>query len=223
MKKCTLQKNAYQGFTLIEVLVAVSLFVTIVTLAMGALFQAQSVNAHLQANQTILDGMSLSFETMTRDIRYGTIFYCDTTVPDPAVVLKRKSCPFDLSVFSSGPGTAIFFKPVDAVDPNDRVGYYATSSKIYRWSYTNGTLETPVAITSDDITIDILQFYVTGASVSQGAVDNGNVENATSSSPDNIQPVINVIATGKTTAMEKNGKQVKFELQTTVAPRGIDD
>lgn len=222
MSNRKIQPNKFKGFTLIEVLVAVSLFVTIVTLAMGALFQAQSINAKLQANQTILDGMNLSFETMTRDIRYGTIFYCDTFIPDPAVLMKRKSCPFDLSLISV-PGTVIFFKPVDAVDPNDRIGYYASSSRIYKWIYSNGTIEIPQPITSEDVSIDVLQFYVTGANTTQQAVDNGNTENATTSSPDNVQPVINVVATGKTVVEKNQNEQVKFELQSTVAPRGIDN
>ena len=220
MKTFSLKQNTLQGFTLIEVLVAVSLFVTIVTLAMGALFQAQSVNARLQANQTILDGMNLSFETMTRDIRYGSIFYCDTTVPTPVAVMKRKSCPFDLG---TSPGTTIFFMPVDAVDPNDRVGYYASSSKIYKWSYTNGSLDEPRPITSDEVAIDILNFYVTGANTTQQAVDNGSEENATSSTPDNLQPIINVAITGSTKVEKTTNEQVKFELQTTISPRGIDN
>ena len=224
MKLYYKQQNKLKGFTLIEVLVAVALFVTIVTLGMGALFQAQSVNARLQANQVILDGMNLSFETMTRDIRYGTIFYCSTEVSiNPSTSNVRKSCPFDISLFTAGPGTTIVFKPVDAVDPSDRVGYYASSSKIYRWSYTNGTVEQPRPVTSDEIEIDTLYFYVTGANTTQQAIDNGNVENATSSVPDNLQAVINVVAIGKTAVKQKNGDQLKFQLQTTVAPRGIDN
>lgn len=220
MKYFLKKQNKFEGFTLIEVLVAVALFSTIITLAIGALFAAQKVSSRLSANQTILDGMNLSFEIMTRDIRYGTIFNCDTLIPiDATSSLKRKSCPFNLA---TNPGTTIVFKPVDAVDPDDRVGYYATSSKIYKWSYISHNLEEPKPITSDDVIIDTLHFYITGANTTQQAVDNGNTENF-GGVTDTLQPVINVMATGKTSVLKEASEKVRFQLQTTIAPSGIDN
>ena len=218
----------FNGFTLIEVLVSVALFTIIITLAMGALFSAQTVNARLQANQSILDGMNLSFEIMTRDIRYGTIFNCGTVVPvskaevDSFFVLKRKSCPFDISGSSLGAGTVIIFKPVDAVDPDDRIGYYATSSKIYKWSYVANVVDDPKPVTSDEVNINVLHFFLTGANTTQQAVDNGNVENSASTT-DTLQPVVNVMVIGKTIIKKEGAEKVNFQLQTTVAPRGIDN
>ena len=214
-------KNNFHGFTLIEVLVAVALFVTIITLAMGALFQAQSFGARMSANQVILDGMNLSFETVTRDIRYGTLFDCENVVPVIKPDLKRKSCKFDIGV-SGNPGTVIIFRPVNAVDPDDRIGYYASSSKIYKWSYINHTISEQ-SVTSDEVKIKTLQFFVTGANTTQQAVDTGNKENDNVANVDTLQPVINIMATGETSIVKKPNDKVKFQLQTTVAPRGIDN
>lgn len=214
--------NIYQGFTLVEVLVAVSLFVTILTLATGALYSAQSINARLQANQVILDGMNLSFETMTRDIRYGSQFNCGIVVAIPTS-LKRKGCNFDISATSVGPGTVITFKPVGAADPKDRVAFYASSSKIYKQEYISGIEQTPIPITSDDVIVDTLNFYVTGANTTAQAIDNGNLENENPTASDTLQVVINVITTGKTKIQGKGNDKVDFQLQTVVAPRGIDN
>ena len=47
---------------------------------------------------------------------------------------------------------------------------------------------------------------------------NDNVANV-----DTLQPVINIMATGETSVAKKPGDKVKFQLETTVAPRGIDN
>ncbi len=223
-----LNKSTRAGFTLIEVLVSVSLFVTIITFGMGALFSAQSVNAKLQADQTVLDGMNVSFETMTRDIRYGTLFNCAMVIPDDeasirANILIRRSCPFSIGGPSNTAGNAIVFRPVDAANPDDRIGYYATSSKIYKWVYSENVIQDPIPITADEVSVDSLQFFVTGANTTQQAIDNGNTENGSTSPTDVLQPVVNVMVSGRTSIQRKSGGDVKFQIETTVAPRGIDN
>jgi prepilin-type N-terminal cleavage/methylation domain-containing protein len=212
--------NNLRGFTLVEVLVAVALFVTILTLATGALFSAQAVNARLQANQVILDGMSLSFETITRDIRYGSLFNCSNVV-DIENSLKRKGCNFDLT--GAGPGQVLVFKPLNSADPDDRIAYYSSSSKIYRQAYVSNVLEEPVPVTSDEVIVDTFNFYVTGANTTAQAIDNGNITNENSNASDTLQTVINVITTGRTNIRQSGSQTVDFQLQSVVAPRGMDN
>ena len=69
-------KKSLKGFTLIELMVVIALFSTIMTVAIGALFSAQAVNVKLQQTQIVIDGINLAIEEMVRDIRYGSQFYC---------------------------------------------------------------------------------------------------------------------------------------------------
>jgi prepilin-type N-terminal cleavage/methylation domain-containing protein len=211
--------NKLRGFTLIELLVSVSLFVMILTLALGSTFSAQTLNARLLAHQAVLDSMNYSFEIMSRQIRYGSIFYCDTGVsPFPSSsVIYRKSCPYDLG----NGGTVLIFKPVDAEGVDDRVGFYLDNKKIYQWSYIGGSQETK-QITEDNVSVDTLQFFVTGANTTQGAVDGGNTENS-DATVDTLQPIITVIITGDTVIKQKVGEKIKFQLETTITPRGMDN
>ena len=72
---------SFGGFSLVEILVVLGLFSSIATLALGSLFNAQSLNGRLQETQAILDNINLSMQTITRDIRFGSEFYATTSVP----------------------------------------------------------------------------------------------------------------------------------------------
>lgn len=60
------------GYTLIELIVAIGLFATIMLLASGAYFMMINLNRHAQSIATGIDNLSFALETMTRDIRTGT-------------------------------------------------------------------------------------------------------------------------------------------------------
>jgi hypothetical protein len=114
------------------------------------------------------------------------------------------------------------FKPVDAVSPNDRIGYYVQNGKIFRFSYLQGVEQTPKQITSDEVTIDTFKFFVSGANTTQQAINNGNNENK-GGLTDTLQPFITAVITGKVTAQDKSKTSVTFQLQTSITPRGIDN
>ncbi len=219
------QSKHFAGFTLVELIIAMALFISVSTIAVGALFSAQSVNARLQSTHVILDGMNLSYELMSRDIRYGSIFYCGNDITLASERSYRNSCPFDISNPNAG-GKVIVFKPVTATKPDDRKGYYVNSGKLYQLTIDNTGSDYPGRqITSDDVTIDSLHFFVTGAETSQLAKDNGNTENKPGNSTDILQPVITIVITGKTFVNDKEkaaNHYIDFEIETTTSPRGLD-
>lgn len=67
MKKNIL-KNV-KGFTLIEVMVAVSIFTVVVTIGIGALMSVVSTNKKIQAQREVINGLSFALESMGRKIR----------------------------------------------------------------------------------------------------------------------------------------------------------
>jgi prepilin-type N-terminal cleavage/methylation domain-containing protein len=58
-----------KGFTLVEVMVAVSIFSIVVTIGMGALMSTIRANRKIQAKREITNGLALAMETMSRRLR----------------------------------------------------------------------------------------------------------------------------------------------------------
>lgn len=199
-----------KGFTLVELMVVIALFTTIMTVAIGSLFSAQAINVKLQQTQVVIDGINLAVEEMVRDIRYGSTFYCTDfsfvqnlsgSMPD------RQDC-----LYPTG-NKALVFKPANALtqanSSNDRIAYYISNGTLLKKLFPEGdTTGIAIAITAPDIKIDSLLFFVKGTGTS------------VSTTPDYIQPVITISISGVTTKSQTN--QVNFAVQTTSSARKID-
>lgn len=77
------QKAADSGYTLIELLVAIGLFLVVVTIAVGGFTRALRTQRQVQQLIAAQSNVSLAIEQMAREIRTGTNF-CDGTVVDGA-------------------------------------------------------------------------------------------------------------------------------------------
>lgn len=212
-----LQQKYIRGFTLVEMLVVLGLFSTIMTIASGALFSAQSVNVKLQETQSILDNMNLSVEVMTRDIRYGSDFYATTTTLGPAPS-RRKSCTY--AVFGCN---VLYFKPADAVNDLDRVVYYLDSGILYKKEIPSGIGSAKIyQITAGDINVKSLIFFVKGAEASPDIVGPGNAtSNEDTLVVDYEQPLITLTLFG-ITRQTRMATTTKFTIESSISPREID-
>ncbi len=76
------KKNKHKGFTLIEVMVAVSIFAIVMVVAVGAVLAVVAANKKAQALNSIIDNLNFSMEAMVRDLRTGYNYRCDND-PDP--------------------------------------------------------------------------------------------------------------------------------------------
>jgi prepilin-type N-terminal cleavage/methylation domain-containing protein len=222
------EKIAIRGFTLVELLVVLGLFSGIITLAMGALFSSQSLNVRLQETQAAMDNVNLSMEDITRDIRYGSNFYATTTIVDPGVFTpsKNRSCILTPSPGSGGGGaggcTVLYFKPHEGQNSLDRVAYYIDSNGTlfkkeipYNSPYDATKVKT-YQVTSNDVVIKSLVFFVQGAGESQDATNNDD------GVLDYAQPLITVTVTGVAKPRKATSSPGKFTIESTVSPRGID-
>ncbi|HQV64850.1 MAG TPA: prepilin-type N-terminal cleavage/methylation domain-containing protein [Candidatus Paceibacterota bacterium] len=73
MKKTTVQFNkSHNGFTLMEVMVSVSIFAIIITIGIGSLLTIYSTLQKTRADQQTMDSLSYVMDTMTRRVRTGT-------------------------------------------------------------------------------------------------------------------------------------------------------
>ncbi len=205
-----LPEKKIEGFTLVEILVVLGLFSSIATLSLGALFNAQSVNARLQETQAILDNINLSSQTIIRDIRFGSNFYCTEQLP-VVIPTVRKNC-----VFGTSRGSVLIFKSSEASDELDRVAYYVKDGVLYKDIYPNVGAKTVLQMTSDDVSISSFTFNVDGAQTSTGLDDDGNAI-------DYRQPLITMYLSGVTKPAKASTPPATFDVQTTISAREIDN
>lgn len=130
------------GFTLVEMLIAVGLFVTIVAFSMGAILTIFDANRKAQSSKTVVDNLNLSIENMARTVRFGNSYHCGSN--------GNLSTPNDCST-----GDTSF-----AVTFNGSVIIYRLNGAALQRSDDGGL--TYSNITSSDTTIDYSKFYVFG-------------------------------------------------------------
>jgi prepilin-type N-terminal cleavage/methylation domain-containing protein len=68
------KKNKKSGFTIVELLVAMSIFVILITIAVGAFIQALRSERRLTSLMTVSNNASSVLEQMAREIRTGYLF-----------------------------------------------------------------------------------------------------------------------------------------------------
>lgn len=200
-----------RGFTLIELLVTMAIFITVITIATGALFSAQAVNVRLEQTQMILDEVNLATEVMVRDIRYGTTFYCDTALQSP-LPASRHSCRYP------DKGSVLIFRPAiqlagSANQVDDRVAYYVSGGILYKNEYPSGGEVVTFQLTSSNISINDLSFFVTGA------LPKDTGEGGT----DNDQPLVTIVLSGVTVPLRTSVSPVPFSVQTSASSREVDN
>ena len=90
MKNNFLQLN--RGYTIIETMIAVSLFLIVVTIAINSLLGANVSLNKAKDMRSIIDNLSFIMEDMTRNIRTGTLYRCDDGInQNPAQGLSCES------------------------------------------------------------------------------------------------------------------------------------
>lgn len=66
----------HTGFTLIEVMVAVSVFAIILTVGIGSLLTINNAYRKSQTERVVIDNLSFTLESMAREIRTGNNYNC---------------------------------------------------------------------------------------------------------------------------------------------------
>lgn len=181
-----------KGFTLIELMVATSIFVIVMLASMSSLFILLNSGKSSRALRSAMDNVNFAMESITRSIRMGTNYYCASS---GATVNLTDLTSSNVQDCNSG-GTLIAFKPQDA-------------TALYKTAYqlSNGSIQMTMnggpwtSITSSDVTIDQLRFFVKG-----------------SSPTDNIQASVYIIVKGTVTTKEGS---ISFSLQTMASQRNF--
>jgi len=158
--------NKSKGYTIIETMISVAIFLVIVEFGMGSLLGASSLHKKSQDMRSILDSLSFIIDDISRNVRTGFKYQCfrkntDATL-SPATLGNPRSCV---------DGWAIAFES-DAGNTStltDQVVYYIASGKI--WKSTDGA-QNFTTLTADEISIDTVSgFSVLGAESPSGSTN----------------------------------------------------
>lgn len=168
------QKLNQNGFTLIEMIVSLALFTFVITIAVGALLMLMAANRQLQGEQSVMTNLSFAMDSMTREIRTGTYYYCDSQGsvngtnnifnPSNSVDSLNNSyqdCENGNSSVNQLQGLAFKEGGDSITGAGERILYYFDSSQGKIFRRVGGGA--PQSIVSSGIKIKKMEFFVTGS------------------------------------------------------------
>lgn len=207
------------GFTLIEMIVSLALFSVVVTISVGALLVLIASNQRFQNEQSVMTNLSFALDSMTREIRTGTKYFCDSRNNAASGPLDRRIFEDGRSLDSNVIGDCVTgrvpavarYHGIAFVEGGQSITGVADTKIVYYYDDTTQGLfrrvsgEAAQSIVSSGIVITDAEFYVT----STQELDTGN----------DRQPVVTIYLEAK----DSNDPTEKvYQLQTTVAQRTLD-
>lgn len=208
------------GFTLVEMIVSLAIFALVVTVSVGALLVLVGTNQRLQGEQSVMTNLSFALDSMSREIRTGTFYYCvssasASSLSSPFNPASNLDTVFAQSVLdcSNGNNTNARYHGMAFVEGGDSITgsgsrilyfYDGDTDMVYR-RVGGGPAQ---AIISPEVHIIDFEFFVTGS------------ENLQSSgAAATRQPTVTLYIRASENA-DGTGKQ--FEVQSTVTQRTLD-
>lgn len=159
--------HGQQGFSLIEVLVSLSIFAIVVTISVSVLMVLIDANARAENTQEVMTNVSFALDSMTREMRTGTDFFCGDPEDLPVDGETTQNCESGGTAFSFNEGG----QSLTENTPNDsrRISFRLNGTTIER-RLGNGDGDSNVnetddwqPITSDDVGVNKLLFVTSGA------------------------------------------------------------
>ncbi len=184
------------GFTLVEMIIAFGVFAVVMVIAVGSLISLVEANHKAQTLKTVVNNLHFALENMSRNIRTGSRYHCGS-----GSILVPTDCP-------TTPKSELVFRARDG----SYLIYELVSGAIMRSkSDDGGVLLDPgnfIPITAPEITVDTLNFYVSGAEEDEKG--KGNQE----------QPRVLLVVKG---SMKGKSKVIsRFDIQTLISQRSLD-
>jgi type II secretory pathway pseudopilin PulG len=207
MKYFHYKKN--KGFTLIEMMVATSIFIIIMIMAMGALLVSSNAAKQGEALHTAMDNVNFAMDSMSRSLRIGTHYYCVqngslgvnlTTGTSGLFPLTGSDC----AMGGGSPGSAVAFVPASSTDipPGTAVAYEKNQRADGTYTLQRCTISGCIDLVASNVNVQNLEFFVTG-----------------SSPTDTIQPSVYILMQGVVTV---KGVPTSFAIQTMASQRSSE-
>ena len=200
------------GFTIIETMVSVSIFIIIVMAGMTALLNANLVHNVSQNMSSIMDNLNFVMDDMTKNLREGDTYDCINDIPSSVVATSGEDCKGIAFKSGNDDGTINYF--VYYLDDSSSGSY-----QIWRYSSNNiagiNDITNYTQMTSgDQLSIKNYQnvFSVLGAAKP--------ILNAGTYTGDLQQPLVTIKLAG---SIKYKNTETPFSLQTSVSQRSKDN
>lgn len=211
------------GFTLVEMIVSLAVFSIVITISVGALLVLIASNEQLQKEQSVMTNLSFAIDSMTREMRTGTAYWCERRSSlvagggsnifnplnnlDSVLGNNTQDC-------ATGNNPAQRFHGVSFIEGGDSITGAGNQRILYFFDNTTGQIfrrigsQQPQSIVSSGIYITNAEFFVTGSK----SLEDGNPN-------EEDQASITIIID----AREENSPTAKeYHVQTTVTQRTLD-
>jgi hypothetical protein len=156
-----------------------------------------AANARARNTQAALTNISYALDSMTREIRVGTDYYCGNEGSLPTTGSATQDCA-NASAFAFNEGGQSLTKNAGS----RRIGYRLNGTVIERRLGSNGTWS---AVTAPEIRISTLHFYTTGSTRNDAGF---------------LAPQVSIYLEG--TAGDEGDERGHFNVQTTVTQQILD-
>ncbi len=139
--------NQASGFTLVETMIAMTIFTLVMVIGLGALIVSSNLAKKSQGLRIAVDNVDFALESMTRELRMGSYYLCGTK----DVSLSSPTATGDCIEGNTG----IAFIPQNS---NSKIAYYLENRRLVRKI---GLISSDII--SPEVKIDYLRFYVKGS------------------------------------------------------------
>ncbi len=196
-----------QGFTLVEMIVSLTLFSVVITITVGALLSLIGSNDQLRNQQSVMTNLAFALDSMTREIRTGSYYYCGNNLSDFTAQESLATSTRDCLNASGNPVGSIglsFIEGGNSVTGSGiaRIAYFFENNQIWR-QVGNRSAQ---SMTADGIYIADMQVWVTGSrTLSAGGL--GSVR----------QPTVTIFIDARDSATGQPNY-----VQTTITQRALD-
>ena len=198
-------KKQNKGFTLLELMVSIGIFLIIITIGIQAMLNTGNNYHKTQDLRSSMDGMSFVMEEMARNIRLGSHYHCKAFT-------GSMELPQDCGTLSEN-ALSLAFENVDGT-PYDETGANLEDQFIYRFSEVDGFGKIEKSVDGGDTFLDITPIDVDIDLSKSGFSVFG------SEAPDDLlQPSVLIRISG--TVLTKT-TSTNFSIKTTVSQRAIE-
>ncbi len=154
------KKILHSGFSLVELMVSLSIFSIVMTIGVGTLLILIDANAKAQAISSAMTNLTFAIDSITRNIRTGMNYHCTSGGS------LNGALPTNSNVQNcTTANTAIVFTPGNA--STTRVAYRLNNNRVEQRIDRNSVAGLWVPITSDvppvEVTVDTFKFIAEGA------------------------------------------------------------
>ena len=208
------------GFTLVEMIVSLALFSVVITIAVGALLVLIASNERFQEEQSVMTNLSFAIDSMTREIRTGVNYFCDSQDSANGVSAGQRIFQNgqDLSFeptqdCQNGNSSDRRYHGISFVEGGQSITGSADTRIVYFFDDTEGKIYRRVSgndaqsIVSSGIFIENAEFFVTGSDpLSDGSSE---IDQAT----------VSIVIEARET---DSAADSTYNIQTTVVQRTLD-